>query len=338
VTTTAMPMREAAADSLVNAFAVHLVACQASGCSPKTLALYDGRYKQFLTFLQQQGYEPPFALELLNPALVRRATIWVRERSHGRRGGEHAARVMVSTLKTGSAWLADEGYLMDEVDPLSRLRRPKASSGVRLPLTQEDVRALRAAALDTPMGVRDVAIIRLLLDTGMRIGGLCSILVADLDMKERRVVLRLKGGRQHVLYFGSTDRRDGGGTVRAMQRYLAERQELVRRWTDRGQGNRNQGRLFLAYDGWPLTPAGFHSALARLATLAGLTGVHPHRFRHSFATYFLVRHPGDETGLRGILGHLSDDMFRVYTHLAHEIIAQRAGRVALSEAWLEDGN
>ncbi len=331
-----MPQSEAPADNLVRAFSLHLEACNAAGLSPKTIEIYDGRYKQFLTFLKAQGHQPPFQLELLTPVNARRASIWIREHSHGRRGGEHAAKALIATLKTGSAWLADEGYLDDEVDPLARLRRPKASSSARLPLTQEDVRALRSAALDSQTGTRDIAIIRLLLDTGMRIGGLCSIMLADLDMRERRLVLRLKGGRQHVLYFGSPERRDGGGTVRAVQRYLVERNEIVARWEGRGRGDRSQGRLFLSFDGWPLQPPGFHAALKQLATTAGLTGVFPHRFRHTMATFYLVRHPGDESGLRGILGHLSDDMFRTYTHLAHEIIAQRAGRVALSEAWLEE--
>src|SRR5229473_3013814 len=199
-----MPQSEAPADNLVRAFSLHLEACNAAGLSPKTIEIYDGRYKQFLTFLKAQGHQPPFQLELLTPVNARRASIWIREHSHGRRGGEHAAKALIATLKTGSAWLADEGYLDDEVDPLARLRRPKASSSARLPLTQEDVRALRSAALDS--------------QTGMRIGGLCSIMLADLDMRERRLVLRLKGGRQHVLYFGSPERRDGGGTVRAVQR------------------------------------------------------------------------------------------------------------------------
>jgi hypothetical protein len=73
-----------------------------------------------------------------------------------------------------------------------------------------------------------------------------------------------------------------------------------------------------------------------LADLADLKNVFPHQFRHSFATMYLVRHPGDETGLRGALGHLSDDIFRSYTHIASEIIAQRAGSVSLSEAWLSE--
>jgi site-specific recombinase XerD len=323
-------------DNLVRAFAYHLEAVEASGAKPATVTLYDGRYKSFLSFLKAEGHDPPFDLELLNSRLVRKAALWVKENSHGHRGGEHAMRMLVCVLKIGSAWLADEGVLTDEVDPLARVKRPRATSNARLPFTQEDVRAMVSAATWQRTGSRDVALIHLLLDTGMRSGGACSILLADLDLKERRVVLRLKGGRQHVLYFGSSERRDGGHSLRAMKRYLIDRELMVRRWASSPRGDRSGGRLFLSYDGWPLTPKGFHTSLKGLADASGLSGVFPHRFRHTFATWYLVRHPGDETGLRGILGHLSDDMFRVYSHLAHEIIAQRAGRVALSEVWLGD--
>jgi Flp pilus assembly pilin Flp len=134
---------------------------------------------------------------------------------------------------------------------------------------------------------------------------------------------------RQTLYFGSPDRRDGGHTVRALRAYLHDRESIARSRPDR-----HQGRLFLARDGWPLTDAGVRSTFERLGKDASLPNVIPHRFRHTFATMYLVRHPGDETGLRGILGHLSDDMFRTYTHISSELIAQRAGRVSLSEAWL----
>src|SRR5258708_432000 len=97
----AMPRHEASVDNLVRAFAIHLEATRASGCSPKTIALYDSRYKHSLTNLKEQGHKPPFELDLLNAAEVRRAAIWIRARSHGRSGGEHAARALVATLKTG---------------------------------------------------------------------------------------------------------------------------------------------------------------------------------------------------------------------------------------------
>lgn len=321
-------------NSLVHAFACHLVAVQAENASPKTVRLYDGRHKQFLTFLQQQGEHPPFSLDLLNAANVRRASIWIRERSKGPRGGESAARALVGTLKTSSAWLADEGYI--DVDLVARVKRPRVGASARTPFSQTDVRQLVAAAMDTRMASRDIAMIHLLLDTGMRVGGLCSILLEDVNLRDRRLELRLKGGRRHTLYFGSSDRRDGGRSVRAMKQYLAEREAILRRWQQRGAAPRDNGHLFIGHDGWPLNEGGARSILTRLALASSIRNVFPHRFRHTFATWYLVRHPGDETGLRGILGHLSDDMFRVYTHLAHEIIATRAGRVALSEAWLGD--
>jgi site-specific recombinase XerD len=334
----AAPLDTGVVQNLVKAFAVHLEACTANGCSPATITQYEGRYRQYMAFLKTQGHEPPFALELLDPALVRRAVSWIRERSRDKRGGQggaHAARTLVSTLKTGSAWLADEGYL--SYDPLARMRRPKAPSSARAPLTQDDVRRLIGAAGEASTGTRDTAIMLLMLDTGMRVGGVCSIRRTDIDLKERRVIVRLKGGREHALYFGTSERRDGGRTVRALRHYLDERDELVQRWAGRPRGDKSAGHLFLSYDGWPLTERGFHEALAALARAAGMEGVFPHRFRHTMATWYLIRNPGDETGLRGVLGHLSADMYRTYTHIAHEIIAQRAGRVALSEAWLGDG-
>jgi site-specific recombinase XerD len=325
---------EASVDNLVRAFACHLIAVQAQNASPKTLLLYDGRHKQFLTFLLQQGLTPPFHLDDLNAANVRRAAIWIRERSRGHRGGESAARALVSTLKTTSAWLADEEYI--EADLVARVKRPRVNAIARTPFSRDEVRELRHAALDSRHAARDTAIICLLLDTGMRVGGLCSILLDDLSLRDRRVVLRLKGGREHVLYFGSANARDGGRAVRVLKQYLSDRAELVRRWDDRGKPGRHRGYLFLGFDGWPLTPPGVRAILSRLAAESGLPHVFPHRFRHTMATNYLVEHPGDETGLRGILGHLSDDMYRVYAHLAHEIIAQRAGRAALSESWLGD--
>lgn len=314
-------------DNLIGAFACHLVSVQAANGSKETVRLYDGRYKQFLTFLQQQGEHPPFDLSLLNAANVRRSSIWLREHSHGSRGGESAARALIGTLKTGSAWLADEGYI--DLDLVARVKRPRVSSVARTPFSQPEVRELVQAAMDTRMASRDIAIIHLLLDTGMRVGGLCSIQLEDLNLRDRRLELRLKGGRQHVLYFGSSERRDGGRTVRALKAWLDDREELAQRWP-----KRHAGRAFLGFDGWPLKEAGVRSVMERLSRSAGVHNVIPHRFRHTFSTWYLVRNPGDETGLRGILGHLSDDMYRVYAHLAHEIIAERAGRVALSEAWL----
>src|SRR5207253_5741537 len=74
---------------------------------------------------------------------------------------------------------SDLGFYL--TDNLSRVRRPKATTTARAPFTQHEVRQLCLAAYDTRTGQRDLAIIHLLLDTGMRVGGLCS------RSEERRV-------------------------------------------------------------------------------------------------------------------------------------------------------
>lgn len=321
-------------DNLVSAFCCHLEAVQAENLSPATVRLYDGRQRQFLTFLQAQGHEPPFDLDLLDAANVRRAAIWIRERSRGSRDGASAARALVTTLKTSSAWLADEGYI--DSDLISRVKRPRVSAVARTPFSRHEVRQLIVAALGTRQTTRDISIVHLLLDTGMRVGGLCSLQFIDVNLRDRRLELRLKGGRRQALYFGTSERRDGGRAVRALRAYLSEREQLIRRWQDLGAPPRDQGYLFLGFDGRPLKTGGVRKILDRLSRDAGVPHVYPHRFRHTFATDYLVRHPGDETGLRGNLGHLSDDMFKVYVHLSAELIAQRGGRVSLSEAWLGD--
>src|SRR5262249_29891619 len=124
---------EGPVDNLVKAFAIHLEACSAKGDTQSTLTQYEGRYRQYLTFLRSEGYNPPFGLDLLNAQLVRRCAVWIRERSTGHRGGQSAVKALTATLKTGSAWLADEGYLHDYVDPLARVKRPKAPSVARTP-------------------------------------------------------------------------------------------------------------------------------------------------------------------------------------------------------------
>lgn len=323
-------------DNLVRAFAVHLEAAEAAGCTPTTLKIYDGRYKRYLTFLLEQGHEPPFALELLNPSLLRQCANEIKARSAGARGGTSAARQFVGCHKAVDRWLYDEGYTL--VVRLAPVRLPRSPESARMPFTADEVRGLIAATTSSQTGSRDAALILLLLDTGVRIGGALGLKVDDLDLRERRIRVRLKGGRDHVLYFGSDQVRDGGRSVRAMRRWLDERAAIVERWRDEPRGDRSEDRLFLSFDGWPLSSDGFNTALKRLAAEAEVAGpVFAHRFRHAFATEFLARHPGDEHGLRDILGHLSPSMYRTYVHISHELIARRGGNLSISEQWLGGG-
>jgi site-specific recombinase XerD len=144
--------------------------------------LYEGRLRQFAAYLHGQGHAVPFPVTALSAENVRRASTWIREQSAGHRGGESAARALVTTLKT-----ADESVLAGE--QLARVRRPKVAQVARTPFNQAEVRLLAIAAAGSSTNSRDLAIIHVLLDTEMRVGGLCSILLEDVSLRDRRLEL-----------------------------------------------------------------------------------------------------------------------------------------------------
>src|SRR5437764_10486839 len=93
--------------------------------------------------------------------------------------------------------------------------------------------------------------------------------------------------------------------------------------------------FFLSHRGDPMTPAVFGSAYVKACKRAGVKDVEPHRTRHTFATHYLLRHRGDVEGLRYMMGHLSDDMYRVYTSQAGRLIAELNGDEVGADAMVD---
>jgi hypothetical protein len=71
--------------------------------------------------------------------------------------------------------------------------------------------------------------------------------------------------------------------------------------------------------------------IKRLGRAAGVENCIAHRCRHTMATHYLTVHPGDEIGLRRILGHCSNEVLSDYIHLSPATVAQRAGQASLAE-------
>jgi hypothetical protein len=94
---------------------------------------------------------------------------------------------------------------------------------------------------------------------------------------------------------------------------------------------RSANRLFLGRDGFPLSANAGADIIKRLGQAAGVENCIPHRLRHTFATWYLTSHPGDELGLRRIIGHASNEVTADYVHLAQSTVAQRAGQSSLAE-------
>ena len=104
----------------------------------------------------------------------------------------------------------------------------------------------------------------------------------------------------------------------ALRAYVKDRQAMLERYPLRATD-----RVFLTPQAFALT--------AEEGKIAGVANAIPHRARHTFATHYLTAFPGDEIGLRRIIGHASDEVLRDYVHLAQTTIAGRTAHASIVE-------
>jgi integrase/recombinase XerD len=187
-------------------------------------------------------------------------------------------------------------------DPAREVKPPVA--GRRLPkaLAVDEVeRLLEAAGFDqTPLALRDRALLEVLYGTGARISEAVGLSVDDLDRGTGLVRLDGKGGKQRMVPVGSYARR-------AVEAYLVRGRPAL---AANGAGT---GALFLNARGGRLSRQSAWTVLRAAADKAGLTArVSPHTLRHSFATH-LLDGGADVRVVQELLGHASVTTTQIYT-------------------------
>jgi site-specific recombinase XerD len=176
-------------------------------------------------------------------------------------------------------------------DATDGIRTPPAGDPATPVLSVDDLRALLAACSGSDFTARrDTAVILLFADAGLRRAELAGLAVADVDLRDRLVYVVGKGSRR------SGPRRRavpiGVKTARALDRYLRERRRHPYAGT---------AALWLGARGRPaITDDSIEAMLGRRAEQAGLKGLHPHVFRHTFAHAF--RAAGGNEGDLMLLG------------------------------------
>ena len=191
------------------------------------------------------------------------------------------------------SWLLRHDYVA--TNPFSKVKNIKVPQKVIRPFSQEDVlRLLAWCDPSTHKGARDRALILVLLDTGLRASELCNLDLEEVDFETGRMhISHGKGNKQRVVRFGDEARR-------AIQHYLE------------GFRGRGPGRLFLTCRGQSLCRTALRTIFQRLGQKASLTNVHPHRFRHTFATW-AIEQQAREIDVQTLLGHSTPAMLRRYT-------------------------
>jgi integrase len=179
---------------------------------------------------------------------------------------------------------------------MARLRAPRVPEKPVPILSEEELKRLFAACAGKSFAARrDLAILRLLHSTGLRLGEVADLKVQDVDLDENTlIVLRSKGGRPRLVPFG--DR-----AARALDRYLRVRAS---------HRDADEPWLWLSRFG-VMGDGGIRESLYRRAEQAGVPGFHPHRLRHQFAHEYLAA-GGQEGDLMMLAGWRSRQMLARY--------------------------
>ena len=188
------------------------------------------------------------------------------------------------------------------VNPAAEVRPPQPARRLPKAISVAEVTALLGAAGtgDTPLSLRDVALLELLYGTGARISEAVGLAVDDVGRGDGLIRLAGKGGKQRIVPVGSF-------AAAAIEAYL------VRGRPSLAGSGRGTPALFLNARGGSLSRQSAWAVLRAAATRAGLEGkVSPHTLRHSFATH-LLDGGADVRVVQELLGHASVTTTQIYT-------------------------
>ena len=310
-----------------------------SGCSDYTLR----NYKLTLTRLQAALEGDPDIADITTDQLrtflgnlmtSRVAPAGVAPRP-ARRLSAKTVRNIHTCLCSFYTWAVDEDHVAEHLP--RGIDVPTPEPPVIEPFTKEQVKLLLAnlsysapweripeTATERPRKrqLRDRALLLFLLDTGIRATELCNLTLGDVDLVGGSARVQSKGrmntgqGKSRVVRFSPA-------TAKAMQRYLTDRKAL---------GGRPDTPLFTTRDNRHFDRHYLSKHLHRLGRRAGVSDVHAHRFRHTFAITYL-RNGGDIYTLQDLLGHTSLEMVRRYLHIAQVDIESAHRRASPVENW-----
>lgn len=268
--------------------------------SPETIRSYRSDLRQLATFLEQARpspqAQPLVAIGDVTTDSLRAYLQWLD------RKGEKASSLgrKLACLRSFFRFHVREGTV--DKNPTDSIRSPKLPKTLPQVLTKDDANVLMEFPVgQTPLSLRDRAILETLYSTGARVSEAVALNLGDLNRSDGLVHLRGKGRKERIVPVGDV----------ALQAIHAYRASLTQATAD----DRPAAPLFLNHRGGRLTARSVARLVARYSSRLAGGAVSPHALRHSYATH-LLDEGADLRTIQELLGHASLSTTQKYTHLA----------------------
>ena len=263
------------------------------GLAKNTREAYRTDLHLFQNWLREQGCE----LLQADKALILRHLAWRLDKGYKARS---TARFLSGLRGFYRYWLRENKV---EIDPTLQIEMPKVGRALPSSLSEEDVDELLAAPdLESPLGLRDRAVLEVLYACGLRVSELVGLTLEQLSLRQGVIRAFGKGSKERLVPLGEE-------AMYWVQRYL----DFGRRELLSGQVS---DALFPTQRGGGMTRQAFWYRIKHYAQVAGITAsLSPHTLRHAFATH-LLNHGADLRSVQLLLGHSDLSTTQIYTHVA----------------------
>jgi integrase/recombinase XerC len=286
-------------EKLIAAFARHLQVERS--LSEHTIRAYLGDLESLLVHLESIGVSDISQLELVH------LRSWLANQQV--KGG---ARTTLSrravSIRLFTKWAVKNRYLAKDV--AATLATPKGHRTLPEVLdiadakTAMDSLATRASEEETPISLRDVAMVELLYATGARVAELCGLDVSDIDYDRQTIRVLGKGNKERSIPLGNP-------AIKALNVWLKEGRDSIK-------NSLSGNAVFLGARGKRIDQRTVRTVVYNaLQAIEGIERMGPHALRHSVATH-LLEGGADLRTVQEILGHASLATTQIYTHVSTE--------------------
>ena len=267
------------------------------GLSARTLKAYQRDLDQLLQFLEKEEIDRP---EQVTQHHIR---AFIAQRHRQGLGGKSLQRLL-SAIRSLFRWMLREG--LAEHNPATPVRAPKSPRHLPATLDADTIGQLLDIPCDTPLAIRDKAIMELFYSSGLRLSELATLRWEQVDLPSGMLTVTGKGNRSRMVPVGRI-------AAEALLEWRKTRVQFA---------SFEEPHVFVSQRGTPIATRTIQARVRYWAKHQGMPqNVYPHLLRHSFASHMLES-SGDLRGVQELLGHADISTTQIYTHLDFQHLAK----------------